>query len=109
MKYCAHQYLEVSALGRWWDDLPRSEWPPGSESEIMYDFDGKYGDRRQEVVFIGQFGDDNGSSRKALEEVLDSCLLTDKELVEYDALAAKKDDRLLKEYYFPSSSAASNS
>ena len=67
----------------------------------MYDFEGIYGDRRQEIVFIGQFGDDNGSSKKALEEVLDSCLLTDKELAEYDAIAAKKDEKLLKEHYFP--------
>jgi hypothetical protein len=91
-------------MGRWWDDLPREEWPMGAESEIMYDFEGKYGDRRQEVVFIGQFGNDNGEARKAVEEVLDSCLLTDKELLEYDSLAATKNEKVLKEHYFPTPS-----
>ena len=41
-------------LGRWWADIPKNEWPEGSEGEITVDFDGKFGDRRQELVFIGQ-------------------------------------------------------
>lgn len=58
------------------------------------------GDRRQEVVFIGQFGKDGGSSRKALEEVLDSCLLTPKEMKEYEDISPQGDDAL-RELFFP--------
>ena len=55
------QYLEIATLGRWWADLPREEWPPGAEEEITRDFEGNHGDRRQELVFIGQFSNDKGT------------------------------------------------
>jgi hypothetical protein len=58
------------------------------------------GDRRQELVFIGQFGKDGGQSRKALEEVLDSCLLTKEEMKEYETTAPKGDDAL-RSLFFP--------
>lgn len=58
------------------------------------------GDRRQELVFIGQFGKDGGSSRKALEEVLDSCLLTEEEMKDYETIAPKGDDAL-RALFFP--------
>ena len=48
----AGQYLELSVLGRWWADIPRKDWPAGGESEIMVDFAGTHGDRRQELVCI---------------------------------------------------------
>ena len=50
----------MATLGRWWADLPKEEWPPGADEEIMRDFEGTHGDRRQELVFIGQFSDDGG-------------------------------------------------
>ena len=59
------------------------------------------GDRRQELVFIGQFGKDSGSSRQALEEVLDSCLLTPGEMKEYETVSPKGDDAL-RALFFPS-------
>ena len=97
----AGQYLELMVLGRWWADIKRDDWPPGAESEIMVDFDstGRHGDRRQELVFIGQFGT-GGNSKKALEDALDSCLLTESEMVEYEKVAVKGDEALRK-YYFP--------
>ena len=58
------------------------------------------GDRRQEMVFIGQFGKDSGSSRKALEEVLDSCLLTPEEMIEYEKISVKGDEAL-RGLFFP--------
>ncbi len=100
----AGQFLELAVLGRWWADIPRKDWPAGSEEEILSDYDvkdpnlSKYGDRRQELVFIGQFADTE--SRAALEEVLDSCLLTDKELREYEETVNKGDDAL-RALYFP--------
>jgi G3E family GTPase len=83
----AGQYLELVALGRWWSDIPREEWPAEAEAEITVDFEGIHGDRRQEVVFIGQFDDKGASSKRALEDVLDYCLLTDDEMRTYESLA----------------------
>lgn len=51
-------------------------------------------------MFIGQFGKDSGSSRKALEEVLDSCLLTPQEMKEYEEVSPKGDDAL-RALFFP--------
>ena len=87
------------------DDIPRKEWPAGLEEEIMLDFDvnadgsSSSGDRRQEIVFIGQFGDNRGNSQQALEEVLDSCLLSDDELVLYEA-NKDKGDPMLRSIFF---------
>jgi G3E family GTPase len=95
----AGQYLELAVLGRWWADMPKSEWPAGAEAEITVDFEGKHGDRRQELVFIGQF--DNGeNSRKALESVLDSCLLTEEEMIAYESTVTKGEKELRK-LFFP--------
>ena len=47
-------------MGRWWADLEREKWPEGAEEEIMRDFEGNHGDRRQELVFIGQFSERGG-------------------------------------------------
>ena len=47
-------------MGRWWADLEREKWPEGAEEEIMRDFEGNHGDRRQELVFIGQFSESGG-------------------------------------------------
>lgn len=88
-------------LGRWWADIPKAEWPQGSEGEITVDFSGQYGDRRQELVFIGQFGQ-GGQSQQALVEALDACLLTDKEMAEYEAVVASgKGDAALRAHFFP--------
>eukprot|EP00607_Mallomonas_marina_P003896 CAMPEP_0182432108 /NCGR_PEP_ID=MMETSP1167-20130531/54184_1 /TAXON_ID=2988 /ORGANISM="Mallomonas Sp, Strain CCMP3275" /LENGTH=586 /DNA_ID=CAMNT_0024619241 /DNA_START=179 /DNA_END=1939 /DNA_ORIENTATION=+ len=99
--YMSHagQFLELVVLGRWWADIQQGDWPEESVSEILRDFDdsSKHGDRRQELVFIGQFSDDaknDGKSQKALEGVLDSCLLTDEEMSQYEEIAPKGADAL---------------
>ena len=53
------------------------EWPndPAWLAEIEATSDGDYGDRRQEIVCIGQHMD-----AKAVTAVLDACLLTDSEM-----------------------------
>lgn len=98
----AGQYLELVVLGRWWADIKESDWPEGSKEEITIDFDGAHGDRRQELVFIGQFDNDggrSGNSQKALEELLDSCLLTDSEMVEYEGTQSKGDAALRSVFF----------
>lgn len=63
--------------GIWWADTPREHWPEGSDERALIeaDFDGEYGDRRQEIVFIGQ----NLEPTKTCQ-ALDSCLLSDEEM-----------------------------
>jgi G3E family GTPase len=94
----AGQYLELNVLGRWWADIPREQWPQGLEQEIALDFDGSHGDKRQEIVFIGQFGG-NERTRKSLEDTLDMCLLNDEEMKMYDELSKNKGEEALKEYF----------
>ncbi|MCL4136504.1 UNVERIFIED_CONTAM: hypothetical protein GTU68_042926 [Idotea baltica] len=63
--------------GMWWADAPREHWPEDTEERALIEaeFVGEYGDRRQEIVFIGQ----NLEPSKT-REVLDSCLLSDEEM-----------------------------
>jgi G3E family GTPase len=61
------------AAGLWWAAVERAEWPDGAEAqrEIEALMTGPYGDRRQELVFIGIDMDE-----AALRARLDACLLT---------------------------------
>lgn len=63
--------------GRWWASLPREEWPdePVAQEEINRLHEEPYGDRRQELVFIGV-----GMDRSLIEARLDQCLLDDVEM-----------------------------
>ncbi len=63
--------------GIWWAAAPSEHWPQDLEqrARIEAEFEGEYGDRRQEIVFIGQYLDPEQT-----REVLDRCLLTDVEL-----------------------------
>lgn len=63
--------------GRWWASLPRDEWPdePVAQEEIHRLHEEPYGDRRQELVFIGA-----GMDRTLIEARLDECLLDDVEM-----------------------------
>ena len=51
-----------------------SELPENSINEIKKDFVGKYGDRRQEIVFIGMDMDE-----KNICKVLNECLISDQD------------------------------
>lgn len=63
--------------GIWWAAAPREHWPedPEHRARIEAEFDGEYGDRRQEIVFIGQNLDPDQT-----REILDHCLLTTAEM-----------------------------
>jgi len=45
----------VTPLGRWWAAVPRDRWPthPDALAEVRAKWLGHWGDRRQELVFIG--------------------------------------------------------
>ena len=73
----AGRVMELSPRGTWWADTPRADWPtdPGERADILAEFDGEYGDRRQELVFIGKSLDE-----AAVRAALDACLVTDAEM-----------------------------
>ncbi len=64
-------------VGFWWAASPATSWPtdPSAVADLRRDFEGPYGDRRQELVLIGI-----GMDEAALRAGLDRCLLTDAEL-----------------------------
>lgn len=67
----------VEPTGLWWAATPEEAWPEDEESqaEIRSHFTAEFGDRRQELVFIG-----TGLDEAAICGSLDACLLTDEEL-----------------------------
>jgi G3E family GTPase len=62
----------VSASGTWWAAVPREHWghPDGERPDQKTDWDPRFGDRLQQVVFIGQ-----GLDEPMLRKRLDDCLL----------------------------------
>jgi G3E family GTPase len=67
----------TECAGKWWAAVPKNQWPD-SEDEIraiLADSRKPWGDRRQELVVIGQNLD-----QARLTSLLDACLLTDPEM-----------------------------
>ncbi|WP_424193619.1 zinc metallochaperone GTPase ZigA [Ampullimonas aquatilis] len=64
-------------IGRWWDAIADEQWPkePASLAVISSQWSKEYGDRRQELVFIGCDYDE-----KAIQDGLNKSLLTDTEM-----------------------------
>jgi G3E family GTPase len=85
----AGDVVSLNPGGMWWDATPKREWPtdPAWLAEIAATSEGAYGDRRQEIVCIGQHMD-----RAAVTAVLDGCLLTDPELAAGPKAWRKYDD-----------------
>ena len=73
----AGEAISLDYGGEWWADTPADEYPedPALVTEIKGQFQGEYGDRRQELVIIGI-----GLDREAITASLDACLLTDAEM-----------------------------
>ncbi len=71
--------FRLEPTGYWWASAPESEWPDDNDEiiKIREAFQGKHGDRRQLLVFIGMEMDEANIRR-----LLDSCLLTDLEYVQ---------------------------
>ena len=63
--------------GLWWAAQPRAQWPedPAWRAGVMQHWAEPWGDRRQEIVFIGV-----GMHEARLREELEACLLTDAEM-----------------------------
>jgi len=71
----AGQLISLEPAGTWWADAPDDEIPDEMRESVKVLMDGDYGDRRQELVFIGVELDE-----AALRAKLDACLLTDAEM-----------------------------
>lgn len=74
----AGQVLAAEPGGIWWAETPREEWPdddPELIAELKSVWDDVWGDRRQELMIIGQDLD-----IAAAKNALDACLLTDSEM-----------------------------
>jgi G3E family GTPase len=61
----------VSRMGRWWAAVPKNRWPEDGSFEefVLKHWDPIWGDRRQELVFIG-IGMDRGRITAALDASL---------------------------------------
>jgi len=59
--------------GKWWAAVPKIHWPrdAGSHHRIRQKWDPSWGDRRQELVFIGT----RDMDEKVLTQALDQCLM----------------------------------
>ena len=62
---------QVRPLGRWWAAVPKWRWPGDKDllSDIAANSEAPWGDRRQELVFIGA-GMDEAALRRALDAAL---------------------------------------
>lgn len=83
--------IRMNPAGFWWAAAPADEWPDDKAviAEIHANFNGQYGDRHQELVFIG-----NSMDEKNIRSILDSCLLTDLEFVQGPELWNRFEDPL---------------
>lgn len=80
--------LTVSGGLNWFAVVPEEQWPsPNQEVTdlIKKDFEGEWGDRRQEIVFIGE-----GIDVKAITELFDECLLNDTEMKKWEKTMRRK-------------------
>lgn len=66
---------DINPLGMWWAAVPRDQWqhPEGQRPDDKPDWHSRFGDRAQQLVFIGQSMDE-----AALRAGLDACLLEDR-------------------------------
>lgn len=69
---------EYRPYGYWWASAEKNQWPDDPErlKDILSAWQTPFGDRRQELVFIGQ-----RMASGEMQASLDSCLLTDDELL----------------------------
>ncbi len=70
--------VRYQGVGNWWTSVPKENWPDDAElrDAIQKNWDAKYGDRKQEIVFIGLA---SNMDEQDIRSRLDSCLVTDYE------------------------------
>ena len=76
----AGAFVKHQGIGRWWAAIPKVEWPHGPEFEnvIRQYWTEDYGDRRQEIVFIGLSAEmDEAKIRARLDACIDKAASTE--------------------------------
>ena len=83
--------IRMDPAGSWWASTTDDEWPadPQEVAKIRAQFVGEFGDRHQELVFIGRELD-----QKRVESILDRCLLSDLEFAKGPGVWADFEDPL---------------
>lgn len=87
--------LTVSGGLNWFAVTPEEQWgAPGEDitALIRKDFEGEWGDRRQEIVFIGE-----SINPKELKALFDACLLDDGEMARWEKIMRKGVEDEVKE------------
>ncbi len=72
----AGAFVRHQGIGRWWVAVPKEHWPEGSyfDQVIKPNWDKDFGDRRQEIVFIGLSAE---MDEMKIRQKLDACLIKD--------------------------------
>ena len=91
--------LRTDSAGLWWSSMPfekRIQYLPFVENqkEIEKDWDVEFGDRKNEIVFIGQH-----LNEKMVRSHLDSCLARDEELANQEWKEGYQDDWPIERAY----------
>lgn len=79
--------LTVGCGGPWFAEVPDEAWPGDKDGvdSIKNDFQGPWGDRRQELVFIGE-----GIDQEKITALLDGCLLDDHDMKQWEKVMGNK-------------------
>ena len=96
----AGKHIGIQEAGRWWASVDEERMreffvtnPTECDRILAQDFvSEEFGDRRQEIVFIGVDLD-----QTAIETALDECLLTDEEMEAYRAEVKKLEEAIVVE------------
>jgi G3E family GTPase len=80
--------IRTEGLGHWWANVPMERWPndPHWRQSVKKNWNSIYGDRRQEIVFIG-----TGMDEDELRSRLDACLVAGRAAMEIAAWAKLPD------------------
>jgi len=69
----AGAFVKHQGMGRWWAAVPKERWPDSDafDMQLEQSWSKEYGDRRQEIVFIGLKDEmDEAAIRKQLDDAL---------------------------------------
>lgn len=75
----AGKLKDYGLAGKWYSSVPKEDWTPAMREFIEQEWVEPFGDRRQEIVFIGS---DDEIDQADIVSKLDACLITDEELKE---------------------------
>lgn len=82
----AGSLVRTEAMGFWWDAVPKQHWPdhPDWKKIVEEKWDDVFGDRRQEIVFIGTEMDE-----AAIRSRLDECLIGNEQAPKWTCVLGK--------------------